>query len=140
MNVNEVLKGYIRNYRLREPSRASVSSLFSWSSMASDWATCEIILRSYIEYKEWNTIIRTTRRTDFLEDSCISPAMISSSKIWEVWKSCSVRDYGIDKVETYGICFLEIENSERVEVISEITHSDSQNSSYKSSSQTYKRS
>ena len=51
-----------------------------------------------------------------------------------------MRDYDIDKVNTYGICFLEIENSERVKVISEIIHSDSRSSSYRSSSQTYKRS
>lgn len=62
-----------------------------------DWERCGGRIRSRL----------TTRRTDFLEDSCNSPAMISSSSIYVRHQVRGICD-GTDRMVTYSIRFLEV--------------------------------
>lgn len=76
---------------MRDAKRPMMSSLPSWSSTLSDCVTCEGMIGE--QASSTDTVKeRTTRRTDFFEDSCISPAMISSSRIYTAGRVSLLND------------------------------------------------
>jgi hypothetical protein len=69
---------YIKISIYRVPIRDIISSLASWSSTLSD---CVTFRAHQVRAQQSPWITHTTLSTDFLEDSCSSPAMINSSRI-----------------------------------------------------------